>query len=134
MNVSASVPSTTMPRLGRSTNKVASSAEKASTAARRRTLPTIPIRVDGFIESYCTCLQDKIEASQRPPSDRIPALSGRAQAGHARLAFKIFTIALGFLYDLTPAGVIPVQDGGELLWRRSNIGRKSCRDRGSQYV
>src|SRR3546814_20985649 len=84
-----------------------------------RTMSTKPVRGGGLIMAYCTCLQYKIEGGQRMPSDGISALSVRAQAGHARLAFTLFKIDIGFLYDLTPAGVIPFQDGCELRWRGS---------------
>src|SRR6185312_7032825 len=48
MNVAAAVPTSTMPRPGRSTNRLASCAEKIRTIPSRTMLATMPIRVDGL--------------------------------------------------------------------------------------
>src|SRR5690606_41510042 len=50
MKVAASVPTSTMPRLGRCKKRAALSAEKNSTIASKPTLAIMPMKVDGFIQ------------------------------------------------------------------------------------
>jgi len=51
MKVAARVPTSTMPRLGRSMNNAGSLAAKSMTTASSPMLATMPIRVEGFIET-----------------------------------------------------------------------------------